>query len=126
MTTFGSTTEDEHGLPKSDEKVQEILDRGPPGEDWKTPAELRGDMNRVAQAKLSMGEIATVRGIEERMIVVESMIDDMSEQYNAMVGLVMTLQGELDQFKQQWNIERQSWLANGGSTTPEDVSGNND
>jgi hypothetical protein len=51
------------------------------------------------------------------------MVDKMSEQHNRMVGLVSTTRNELEQFKQQWNIERHSWLANGGSTTPEDVDG---
>ena len=119
MTHIGSTTEDQDGLPKN-------IDRGPPEEDWKTPAELRGTMQDIAAAKSSMGQLATFKGIEERMKVLESMVDDMAEQYNRMVGMLMTLQGQFDQYQKQRAVELQSWLANGGSTTPEDMSGDND
>ena len=114
MTGFGSTTEDQDGVPKD-------IDRGPPEEDWKTPAELRGAMQDVAKAKLTMGEIATVRGIEARMKVLETMVDDMSDQHNRIIGMIQTLTGRFDQYQKQRAIELNSWLAkNGGSTTPED------
>lgn len=116
MTTFGSTTEDQDGVPKD-------IDRGPPEEDWKSPAELRGTMQDINKAKMTMGEIATVRGIENEMKVLRSMVDDALEQSNKLVGLYQTMRGEFDQYKQQRAIELQSWLANGGSTTPGDVDG---
>ena len=48
-------------------------------------------------------------------------MDDLTEQHNKMIGMIGTMRNELEQFKSQWNIERQSWLAKrGGSTTPED------
>ena len=111
---FGSTTEDHDGVPKT-------IDRGPPEEDRKTEAELRGTMQDISKAKMSMGEIATLKGIQEEMAVHKTMMDDMLIQHNKVLGMIQTLRGEFDQFKQQWNIERQSWLAKrGGSTTPED------
>jgi hypothetical protein len=117
MSSFGSTTEDIDGVP---------IDRGPPEECAMTKEELnnlRGDMRAVSEAKKSMGDMLTVKGLSEQILVLQEMVDKMSEQHNRMVGLVSTTRNELEQFKQQWNIERHSWLANGGSTTPEDVDG---
>jgi hypothetical protein len=68
-----------------------------------------------------MGEIATIQGLREDMKVLKSLVDDMTEQHNAVIGMISTLRGEFDQYKKQRVIELQSWLANGGSTTPEDV-----
>ncbi|MDH3194771.1 MAG: hypothetical protein OEL78_00510 [Hyphomicrobiales bacterium] len=114
MSRVGSTTEDLDGVP---------IDRGPPGEDRKTEAELRGQMRLIADARASMGEIATVQGIFNEMKVLRSLVDDAMEQNNKLVALYQTLRGELDQFKQQRVTELQSWLAKGGSTTPEDTDG---
>jgi DNA-directed RNA polymerase sigma subunit (sigma70/sigma32) len=114
MTTFGSTTEDEHGVP---------IDRGPPEEMRMTENELRGVMKNIADAKISMGQAATVQGIAEEMKVLREMVDKAMEQHNAVIGLIGTLRGEFNQYKQQRAIELQSWLANGGSTTPEDMDG---
>lgn len=116
MSTFGSTTEDADGVPigKGD------IDRGPPEEDRRTEAELRGAMQDISKAKLTMGEVATVQGIHEENLVLKAMMDDLTEQHNKMIGMIGTMRNELEQFKSQWNIERQSWLATGGSTTPED------
>ena len=118
MTTFGSTTEDADGVPIGS---GDGIDRGPPEEMRMTQAELRGDMQAISAAKLSMGEIATVQGIREENLILKAMMDDLTEQHNKMIGMIGTMRNELEQFKSQWNIERQSWLAKrGGSTTPED------
>jgi len=109
MTTFGSTTEVD-GVP---------IDRGPPKEDRKTEAELRGAMQDIAKAKKSMGEMATVKGIEEQIAFIQHQMDEMIEQGNRVVNLYSTLRNEFDQFKTQRAIELQSMVA-GGSTTPED------
>ncbi|WP_455363599.1 hypothetical protein [[Eubacterium] cellulosolvens] len=112
---FGSTTEDIDGVPKKD------IDRGPPEEMRMTEAELRGAMQDVAKAKLSMGEIATVQGLLNEQKILRQMVDDVCAQNNHLVNLYSTLRNELDDFRKQWNIERMSWIArNGGSTTPED------
>ena len=76
MTTFGSTTEDIDGVP---------IDRGPPEEDRKTEAELRGAMRDIASAKASMGEIATVKGIQEQMAFMQEQMDKLMEQNNRLV-----------------------------------------
>jgi len=114
MTTFGSTTEDHDGVP---------INRGPPEEDRKTEAELRGQMKDIAKAKATMGELATFESMREEMAVLKSLVDDAMEQNNKLVALYSTMRGEFDQYKQQRVIELQSWLANGGSTTPEDNDG---
>ena len=114
MSTFGSTTEDHDGVPR------EAIDRGPAEEMRMTEAELRGTMRDIHKAKLSVGEIATVKGLMAEMKVLRDMVDTLTEQHNRTIGLYQNLKAELAQFRQQWNIERQSWLAKGGSTTPED------
>lgn len=114
MTTFGSTTEDQDGVP---------INRGPPEEDRKTEAELRGQMQDIAKAKASMGELASFESMRTEMAVLKSLVDDAMEQNNKLVALYSTMRGEFDQYKQQRVIELQSWLANGGSTTPEDNDG---
>jgi len=119
MTTFGSTTEDADGVPIGSGDI----DRGPPEEKRMTEAELRGDMRVIADARKSMGELATIQGVHEENLVLRAMMDDLTEQHNKVIGMIGTMRGELESFKQQWNIERQSWLANGGSTTPEDYDG---
>lgn len=113
MSSFGSTTEDIDGVPMD-------IDRGPPGEDWKSVAELRGTMQDIANAKISIGERATVKGIQTEMQVMKSQMDDLMENNNRLVSLISTLQARFDQYEKQRAIELQSWLANGGSTTPED------
>ena len=86
-----------------------------------TEAELRGAMQDIAGARHSVGEVATIKGLMEEMKVLKSLVDDMTEQHNKIVGMISTLKGEFDQYKQQRAIELKSWLAkNGGSTTPED------
>ena len=112
MSTFGSTTEDHDGVPKN-------IDRGPPAERRMTEAELRGSMQDVHKAKLTMGEIATVESVMTEMKVLRQMVDDMAEQHNRIIGMIGTLRGEFTQYQQQRAIELQSWVA-GGSTTPED------
>jgi hypothetical protein len=111
MSTFGSTTEDQDGVP---------IDRGPPEEMRMTEAELRGAMRDIHKAKSTMGELATIEGISAENKMLRSMMDDLSEQNDRIIGLYTTLKAELATFRAQWNIERQSWLASGGSTTPED------
>lgn len=110
MSTFGSTTEDIDGVP---------IDRGPPEEDRKTEAELRGQMRDIAKAKSTMGELATIKGLHEEMVVLRSLVDDMAAQHNKIIGLISTVQNEFSQFREQRATELQSWVA-GGSTTPED------
>lgn len=117
MTTFGSTTEDADGVPIGSGDI----DRGPPEEMRMTEAELRGEMQAIASAKKTMGELATIEGVMAENKMMRAMMDDLCEQNNRLIGMYSTLRNELDDFRKQWNIERQSWLAKrGGSTTPED------
>lgn len=110
---FGGTEEDIDGVPK--------IDRGPPEEDRRTEAELRGAMQDISKARATMGELATVRGISEQIAAIQLMIDELCEQQNRIVKRLTDLSMDFDQFKAQRAIELQSWLArNGGSTSPED------
>lgn len=115
MSSFGSTTEDIDGVPLD-------IERGPVEEDWKTAAELRGAMQDVAKAKATMGELATVNGLQAEMKMLKFQMDDLMENNNRLVNLISTLQGRFDQYQKQRAIELQSWLATGGSTTPEDMT----
>ena len=71
--------------------------------------ELRGQMQTIAAAKMSMGEQATVRALQEEMLLLKHLMDELLESNNRLVQRVGTVSNELNQFKQQWNIERQSW-----------------
>ena len=115
MTHFGSTTEDADGVPKG-----KVIDRGPPEEMRMTEAELRGSMQDIHKAKATMGELATIEGISAENKMLRAMMDDLCDQNQRLIGMYTTLRNEVDDFRKQWNIERQSWLRNGGSTTPED------
>ena len=117
---FGSTTEDQDGVPKDMSQ-----DKGPVDEDWRSPEELRGDMRLIANAKKSMGELSTIEGVMHKMSKIEQQIAMQAEQMNRLIGMYSTLQGEFNQYKQQRIVELQSWLAKGGSTTPEDNDGSN-
>lgn len=114
--SFGSTSEDIDGVPKS-------IDRGPPEEMRMTENELRGAMQDIANARHSVGEVATIKGLQAEMKVLRQLLDDCLEQNNKLVSLYGTLRGEFEQYRAQRAVELQSWLARGGSTTPEDVDG---
>ena len=86
-------------------------------QDLRTADELRGDMKAINKAKLSLAEKATVKGVMKRMMVFESLVSDMTEQHNRVVGLISTMRMEFDQFKQQRAIEL-NMKVNHGSTTP--------
>ena len=88
-------------------------------EDLRTADELRGDMKAISKAKMSLAEKATVQGAMKRMAVLESLVSDMTEQHNRVIGLISTMRLEFDQFKQQRAIEL-NMKVNHGSTTPGD------
>jgi hypothetical protein len=91
--------------------------------DLKTLDELRGAMKDLHKAKLSLNEKATVKGYMTELDVMKQRFEMQGEQINRLIGMYSTLRGEFDQFQRQRVIELQSWLATGGSTTPEDVDG---
>jgi hypothetical protein len=118
-SSFGSTTEDIDGVPMD-------FDRGPPEENRLTAAELRGSMQDVHKAKLTMAEQSTVKGLAVEVAILKDLVDTMTEQHNRLLNNYMQLKAEFAQYKQQRAIELQSWLATGGSTTPEDMDGHHD
>ena len=89
-------------------------------EDLKTLDELRGAMKDMHKAKLSLNEKATVQGVMTELDVMKQRFVMQGEQINRLIGMYTTLRNEFDQFQRQRVIELQSWLAKGGSTTPED------
>ena len=115
---FGSTTEDHDGVP-----LDMSQDKGPPEEDWRSPEQLRGEMRLIADAKKSMGELSTIEGVMQKLQVFEQQMKMQAEQMNRIIGMYATLSKEFEQYRTQRAIELQSWLANGGSTTPEDNDG---
>ena len=126
---FGSTTD--KGDPKDNilpDVLKEPRELAHPELDAKTLDELRGvakDMQEgyrnLHEAKLSLNEKATVEGLHQAVDIVKQQIEMQAEQMNRLIGMYQTLQGEFTQRV----IELQSWLANGGSTTPEDNDGSN-
>ena len=90
-------------------------------EDLKTLDELRGAMKDLHKAKLSLNEKATVEGCMVELDVMKQRFTMQGEQINRLIGMYATLRNEFDQFQKQRVIELQSWLAKGGSTTPEDM-----
>jgi hypothetical protein len=92
-------------------------------EDLKTLDEMRGAMKDLDKARLSLNEKATVQGVMVELDVMKQRFEMQGEQINRLIGMYATLRGEFDQFQRQRVIELQSWLAKGGSTTPEDIDG---
>ena len=78
-------------------------------------------MKDIHKAKLSLNEKATVQGCMVELDVMKQRFVLQGEQINRLIGMYATLRNEFDQFQKQRVIELQSWLANGGSTTPEDM-----
>ena len=89
-------------------------------EDLKTLEELRGFSARLDTARLSLNEKGTIQGVMKNQDVLRQQLEMTHEQLKRLIGCYMTLRDEFDQFKAQRIIELQSWLANGGSTSPED------
>lgn len=88
-------------------------------EDLRTPEQLRGDMKRIADAALTNSEKASVQGVVTEMDVLKLRMAELGEQIQATFNLILTLQGQFQQFQQQRVIELQG--RGGGSTTPEDM-----
>lgn len=92
--------------------------------DLKSLDELRGAMKDMHKAKLSLNEKATVEGVLHKMDVLEQQLEMTHEQLRRLIGMYQTLSDEFKQYREQRVVELQSWLANGGSTSPEDHDGN--
>lgn len=89
-------------------------------EDLKSLDELRGALQDMNTARLSLNEKATVEGVMRNQDVLRQQLEMTHEQLRRLIGMYQTLRAEFDQFQAQRVIELQSWLATGGSTTPED------
>ena len=82
--------------------------------------ELRGNMEAISKAKLSMGEKATVAGIRAEMNAMKKIAAEDREQMNRLVGLYQTVKNQLDELNIQ-RIKELTVKVNGGSTSPEDM-----
>lgn len=133
MSTFGSTTEDSDGVPKSLEnrkpepRLETLEEAAARGEnvvgihDWASPADLRKEMKLIANAKESMGALTTLEGLATEVHALKQRLALTHDQMNAVINIYGTLRNEFTDFQAQRAIELRSWLAkNGGSTTPED------
>ena len=88
-------------------------------EDLRTPDQLRGDMKRINEAKLSLAEKATVQGVLTEMSVVKQQLEMTHEQLRRLIGMYQTLQNEFTEHKEQ-RIKELNVRINHGSTTVED------
>jgi hypothetical protein len=93
-------------------------------QDLKTLDELRGAMKDLDKAAMSIGEKATVKGVQTALAVVRQQLDMTHEQLRRLTGMYATLQAEFTQFRQQ-RIRELNVRVNGGSTSPEDQNGAN-
>jgi hypothetical protein len=91
-------------------------------EDLKSADELRGALEKLDTARLSLNEKATVNGVRADQQILRQQLEMTHEQLRRLIGMYQTLRAEFDQFQAQRVIELQSWLATGGSTTPEDMA----
>jgi hypothetical protein len=93
-------------------------------EDLKSADELRGALKKLDTARLSLNEKATVAGVRADQQILRQQLEMTHEQLRHLIGLYGTLRNEFDKFQAQRVIELKSWLANGGSTTPDDYEDN--
>ena len=91
---------------------------GPTDEDWRTPEELRGELEAIREMKMTLAEKATVEGVMQEILVLKQQLKMTHEQMQALIGIYGTLQKEFKQFKAQ--RIRELIGRGGGSTTPED------
>ena len=89
-------------------------------EDLKSPDELRGAMKQIASAKKSIGELATIQGMQTEIQVLKQQLEMTHEQMRSLINLYQTLRDQFDQYQAQRLLEL-NVKVNGGSTTPEDM-----
>lgn len=92
--------------------------------DLKSPDELRGAFKDLHKAKLSLNEKATVQGVMTELDVVRQQLEMTHEQLRRLIGMYQTLSAEFEQYRAQ-RIKELNVRVNGGSTTPEDINGDN-
>lgn len=88
--------------------------------DLRSLDELRGDMKVIRDAKKTMGELATIQGVQTEIQVLKQQMEMTHEQMRHLIHLYQTLQDRFDQFQTQ-RIKELNVRVNGGSTTPEDM-----
>ena len=86
-----------------------------------TPAQMRGFVDGLHKAKLSLNEKATVDGNRTEIAVLKQQLAMTHEQLRKLIGAYQGLLDRFDNFERQRVIELHS--RGGGSTTPEDHGG---
>ena len=89
-------------------------------EDLKSLDELRGAMEDMHKAKLSLNEKASVEGVMTEIQVLKQQLEMTHEQLRRLIGMYQILQNQFNQFQQQ-RIKELNVRVNSGSTTPEDM-----
>ena len=84
--------------------------------------QLRGAMKDIHKAKLSLNQKATVEGCLAEISVLKQQLEMTHEQLRRLIGMYGTLQEQFNQFQQQ-RIKELNVRVNGGSTSPEDMDG---
>ena len=92
--------------------------------DLKSPEELRGEMELIHKARLSLREKGTVAGVQAEIEILKQQLEMTHEQLRSLIGIYATLQNEFTQFKEQ-RVRELNVRIGGGSTSPEDIDGNN-
>lgn len=108
------------GIGATSGKEPDFIEDG----DLKTVEELRGAMKDLHKAKLSLNEKATVEGCMTEMDVMRQKMEMLHEQMRRLIGMYKTISDEFTQFRNQ-RIKELNVRVNGGSTTPEDLDGDN-
>lgn len=90
--------------------------------DLKSLDELRGAYKDLHKAKLSLNEKASVEGVLTELGMVKQQLETTHEQLRRLIGMYQTLRGEFETFRGQWHKEL-TVRVNGGSTSPEDMDG---
>ena len=86
---------------------------------------MRGTMQAIADAKESMGQIITTQGLVHRVDALQERIDELQDRMSFFINMHKNLENAFAAFQKQRAIELNRLVA-GGSTTPEDMDGNND
>lgn len=87
--------------------------------DLRTLDQLRGEMKHIKDAKLSMGEMATVKGVQTEIEVLKQSLEMTHEQLRRLIGMYQTIAAEFQQFREM-RVTELNLKVNGGSTTPSD------
>lgn len=85
-------------------------------EDPRTPEQLRGDMESIRQARLSLREKGTVAGVQTEIEVLKQQLEMTHEQMRRLIGMYTTLSDEFKQYREA-RVRELNMKVNNGSTS---------